>query len=71
MVLEKILLGKKAKLLQEIVLVNQSLQNIPNSFNSYYIEDELFEKYDSKNSEIKLVQDTWNLSSLKLILSAL
>lgn len=53
------------------VLVNHSLQNVTNPFSTYYIEDELFEKYDTKNSEIKLVQDTWNLSSLKLILSAL
>jgi len=53
------------------VVVNQCLQNMTNSFSTYYIENELFEKYDSKNSDNRLVQDTWNLNSLKLVLSAL
>ena len=59
------------KIWNKEVVVNQCLQNITKPFSTYYIEDELFEKYDNKVDEIKLVKDTWNLNSLKLILSAL
>lgn len=52
-------------------IVNTCLQNISGSLKSYYIEDELFEIYDAKVCELKNEQKTWNLNSLKIVLSAI
>jgi hypothetical protein len=64
-------LKSDCKIWNKELIVNKCLQDIHDYFNTYYIEDELFEKYDLKNEEIKIVKNAWNLNSLKLVLSAL
>jgi len=64
-------LKTQCKIWNKEIIVNKCLQGIHDYFNTYYIEDELFEKYEAKNDEIKIVKNMWNLDSLKLVLSAL
>jgi hypothetical protein len=64
-------LKNDCKIWNKEILVNKCLEDKNNYFDTYYIEDELFEKYDNKKDEINIVKNTWNLNSLKLVLSSL
>lgn len=59
------------KIWDKELIVTQCLQNLSDSLNSYYIEDSLFEKYDAKVDILKAEKQTWNLNSLKMVLSAI
>ena len=59
------------KIWDKELIINQCLQNLKDSINSYYIEDNLFEKYDAKVDILKAEKETWNLNGLKMILSSL
>jgi hypothetical protein len=52
-------------------IVNNCLQSLKDVFNTYYIEDALFEKYDAKVDVLKAEKETWNLNSLKMVLSSI
>ena len=56
------------KIWDKELIVNQCLQSLSNSIYSYYIEDNLFEKYEEK---LDTEKQTWNLNSLKMVLSAI
>jgi hypothetical protein len=59
------------KIWDKELIVNKCLEALKNSISSYYIEDVLFEKYDAKVDVLKVEKNTWNLNSLKMVLSAL
>jgi hypothetical protein len=64
-------LKTECKIWNKEQVVSQSIQIIKDTLNSYYIEDELFYKYDAKAEELSDEKERWNLNSLKLIISAL
>lgn len=64
-------LKTECKIWNKEQVVSQSIQIIKDTLNSYYIEDELFYKYDAKAEELSNEKERWNLNSLKLIISAL
>ena len=62
--------GKNIEKPKEFIVMN-CLQMLRDSVSTYYIEDALFEKYDTKVDVLKAEKETWNLSSLKMILSTI
>lgn len=59
------------KIWNKELIINQCLQTISATVKSYYIEDDLFSKYDAKVDILKAEKETWNLNSLKMVISAL
>ena len=64
-------LKNDCKLWNKEQIVSQSIQIVKDTLHSYYIEDELYYKYDDKVKELNNEKERWNLNSLKIILSAL
>ena len=62
-------LKSDCKIWDKETIVTNILQNLQNSFKSFYIENEILEKYDEKAKSN--ISDAWDMKNMKLLLSTL
>jgi hypothetical protein len=64
-------LKNDCKILDKEIIVTNILQSLEGTINSFYIENEFIEKYEEKANSLKEISDSWDMKSIKLILSTL
>ena len=64
-------LKNNCKIWDKETIVSLCLDSLQTKFKSFYIEKEIFDIYDKKANILNKEQNTWDMRSMKLILSAL